>query len=182
MDRLAEYFTAENYGIFLNISKAEDKIFSGEVEISGKASRADFIKLHSKDLVINKVSAHYDDEIVVLKHELIPGNDELQINFINAETDKKITFDRNNSDDYSKGIKTCDLELDSNILSIKILSDTSSLEIYTNNYKTVLTSNIYPSENENKIEMIATDGEVYISTFKGYSLNTVNQEEKICTM
>ena len=36
-------------------------------------------------------------------------------------TDKKITFDRNNSDDYSKGIKTCDLELDSNILSIKIL-------------------------------------------------------------
>ncbi len=93
MDRLAEYFTAENYGIFLNISKAEDKIFSGEVEISGKASRADFIKLHSKDLVINKVSAHYDDEIVVLKHELIPGNDELQINFINAETDKKITFD-----------------------------------------------------------------------------------------
>ena len=97
-------------------------------------------------------------------------------------TDKKITFDRNNSDDYSKGIKTCDLELDSNILSIKILSDTSSLEIYTNNYKTVLTSNIYPSENENKIEMIATDGEVYISTFKGYSLNTVNQEEKICTM
>ena len=39
-----------------------------------------------------------------------------------------------------------------------------------------------PSENENKIEMIATDGEVYISTFKGYSLNTVNQEEKICTM
>ena len=37
-------------------------------------------------------------------------------------------------------------------------------------------------QNENKIEMIATDGEVYISTFKGYSLNTVNQEEKICTM
>ena len=37
-------------------------------------------------------------------------------------------------------------------------------------------------KDENKIEMIATDGEVYISTFKGYSLNTVNQEEKICTM
>ena len=91
-------------------------------------------------------------------------------------TDKKITFDRNNSDDYSKGIKTCDLELDSNILSIKILSDTSSLEIYTNNYKTVLTSNIYPSEHENKIEMIAKDGDVYISTFKGYSLNNVNKE------
>lgn len=88
--------------------------------------------------------------------------------------DKKIIFDRNNSDDYSEGIKSCDLCIDGNILSIKILSDTSSIEVYTNDYKTVLTSNIYPSENENKIEVLSKGGEVYISEFKGYSLSSVN--------
>ena len=61
-------------------------------------------------------------------------------------------------------------------------SDGTVLKYFSPTYGKTESAFAAIDENENKIEMIATDGEVYISTFKGYSLNTVNQEEKICTM
>ena len=82
-------------------------------------------------------------------------------------------FNRDNSDEYSKGIKICDLDVEGNVLSFKILSDTSSIEIYTNDYTTVLTSNIYPSSEETNIKMTSKDKDVYVSRFEGYALEEV---------
>ena len=90
MDRLTDYFTPENYELSLDISKAECKVFSGEVEILGEALHGDFIKLHSKDLAIDDVSTLYNGETIDLNHKLIPENDELQIDFVNAKTNEKI--------------------------------------------------------------------------------------------
>lgn len=86
---------------------------------------------------------------------------------------KKMIFNRDNSDEYSKGIKICDLDVEGNILSFKILSDTSSIEIYTNDYTTVLTSNIYPSSEETNIKMTSKDKDVYVSRFEGYALEAI---------
>lgn len=86
---------------------------------------------------------------------------------------KKMIFNRDNSDEYSKGIKICDLDVEGNVLSFKILSDTSSIEIYTNDYTTVLTSNIYPSSEETNIKMTSKDKDVYVSRFEGYALEEV---------
>ena len=90
MDRLTDYFTPENYELSLDISKAECKVFSGEVEILGEALHGDFIKLHSKDLAIDDVSTLYNGEMIDLNHKLIPENDELQIDFVNAKTNEKV--------------------------------------------------------------------------------------------
>lgn len=86
---------------------------------------------------------------------------------------KKLIFNRENSDEYSKGIRICDLDIKCDILSFRILSDTSSIEIYTNDYTTVLTSNIYPSDKETGIKMTSNGGDVYISKFEGYALEAV---------
>ena len=86
---------------------------------------------------------------------------------------KKMIFNRDNSDEYSKGIRICDLDVKGNVLSFKILSDTSSIEIYTNDYTTVLTSNIYPSSEETNIKMTSKDKDVYVSRFEGYALEEV---------
>ncbi|MBS7346158.1 MAG: hypothetical protein KIG14_00390, partial [Candidatus Sacchiramonaceae bacterium] len=94
MDRLTNYFEAENYKLFLDISKSEDKVFSGEVEVSGVALRDDFIKLHSKDLTIDSVSMECGGEYVGLKHQLMPENDELQIDFVDEKTDEKVEAEK----------------------------------------------------------------------------------------
>lgn len=86
---------------------------------------------------------------------------------------KKMTMDRNNCDGYLKGIRSCDLELNNDILNIRILSDNSSIEVYADDYKSIMTSNLYVSENEKGIRLKALDGTVYIESLEGYELRTI---------
>lgn len=83
---------------------------------------------------------------------------------------KKFVFDRSKSDKYSKGIKSCNLELKDNILKGRIFSDVTSIEIFTDNNKVTMSSNIYPNECNNKIELLAVDGEVYINKFETWTI------------
>ena len=53
--RLFETFKPENYKIFLDLSGAKNRDFSGKVEILGRAEKSSEISLHSKDLAISKV-------------------------------------------------------------------------------------------------------------------------------
>ena len=53
--RLFETFKPEDYKIFLDLSGAKNRDFSGKVEILGRAEKSSEISLHSKDLVISKV-------------------------------------------------------------------------------------------------------------------------------
>lgn len=83
---------------------------------------------------------------------------------------KKLIFDRDKSDNYNSGIKSCDLELKDRILKGRILSDVTSLEIFTDNNKVTMSSNIYPGECNNKIELLAVDGDVYINKFETWNI------------
>lgn len=79
---------------------------------------------------------------------------------------KKLIFNRDNCDGYSKGLKECRLDLYSDILSVNIFSDNTSIEIFTDDNKVVMSSNIYPLECEGKINLEAIDGEVVFNKFE----------------
>lgn len=83
---------------------------------------------------------------------------------------KKLTFDRSASDGYNEGVRSCDIEIDKDRLDIRIFSDTSSIEVYTNDYKTVMTSNIYMVENDVQTMVISNSQDVYFSKLIKYNL------------
>lgn len=62
VERLTEYFVPEHYNLALALDEQNHK-FSGRVEITGKSTGQDFIKLHAKDLQI--LSAEIDNEKAV---------------------------------------------------------------------------------------------------------------------
>ncbi|MGL5693720.1 MAG: glycoside hydrolase family 32 protein, partial [Peptostreptococcaceae bacterium] len=84
---------------------------------------------------------------------------------------KKLIFDRNASDGYNEGVRSCDIELNRDILDIRIFSDTSSIEVYTNDYKTVMTSNIYMVDGDFKTKIVSKDGELYINKITKFNLD-----------
>ena len=78
---------------------------------------------------------------------------------------KQLVFDRNNSDGYNKGIKSCDLDLFEDTLSVNIFSDNISIEVFTDDNKVAMSNNIYPLECSNKVNLDAVDGEIVFSSF-----------------
>ena len=78
---------------------------------------------------------------------------------------KQLIFDRNNCDGYNKGIKSCDLDLFEDTLSVNIFSDNISIEVFTDDNKVAMSNNIYPLECSNKVNLEAVDGEIVFSSF-----------------
>ena len=78
---------------------------------------------------------------------------------------KKLIFDRNNCDGYNKGIKSCDLDLFEDTLSVNIFSDNISIEVFTDDNKVAMSNNIYPLECSNKVNLEAVDGEIVFNSF-----------------
>ena len=66
MERLVDFFKPENYQISLDINKHKGEA-KGEVIIAGEPTKSEEIKLHAKDLTIDRV--RIDGEIVKFKHE-----------------------------------------------------------------------------------------------------------------
>jgi aminopeptidase N len=58
--RLFETFEPKKYKLFLDLSRANERDFSGKVKISGLPKNEQSISLHAKDLTISRVSL--DDE------------------------------------------------------------------------------------------------------------------------
>ena len=91
----------------------------------------------------------------------------------------KITFDRSHSDDWSKGVcHTVLRNAGKKNLQIRIFSDTSSLEIYTDGnsetgYKTVMSGNIFPDKACTKIFIEATDGNAYFDKIETFEIESV---------
>lgn len=91
----------------------------------------------------------------------------------------QIIFDRNNADIWSNGIcHTVLRDAGKNILQIRIFSDTSSLEIYTDGnvktgYKTVLSGNIYPDDDCRKLMIESIDGEVFFDKIQTFEIQSV---------
>ena len=78
---------------------------------------------------------------------------------------KHLIFDRNNCDGYNKGIKSCDLDLFEDTLSVNIFSDNISIEVFTDDNKVAMWNNIYPLECSSKVNLEAVDGEIIFSSF-----------------
>jgi beta-fructofuranosidase len=84
---------------------------------------------------------------------------------------KKLRFDRNNSDDgYSSGIKECNLLLNGDFCILCFFSDTSSIEIFTDEGRTSMSNTIYPLHPNQETCVWAEGGEAFFKTINTWAL------------
>lgn len=85
----------------------------------------------------------------------------------------ELTFDRNNSDGWSKGVSRSTLKLnDKNILDVHIFVDQSSIEIFTDNYQTVHSSNVFAGNDQNKNYIVVQNGKVFFEELCIWGMET----------
>lgn len=85
----------------------------------------------------------------------------------------EMTFDRNHSDGWSKGISKCPLILkNQEVLDIHVFADQSSIEIFTDNYQTVHSCNVFAGNEENNNYILANDGTLVIKSLKTWGMRS----------
>ena len=83
----------------------------------------------------------------------------------------EVRFDVNHADGWSKGVAKAPLNLiGKDELEIRILSDRISVEIFSNEYTTNLSCNVYTLAEDEKNEIQAEDGNVWIKSIQSYNL------------
>lgn len=86
----------------------------------------------------------------------------------------ELIFDRTRSDKYTGGIRRCPLESASkDILKLHIFVDTCSVEVFTDNGRTVMSCNIYPSIESNGAYIYSTNGDIYLKDLHMWSLRSI---------
>ena len=89
------------------------------------------------------------------------------MDFRNSE----MSVDRNHADGWSKGIsKSVMLLKGKETLDIHILSDQSSLEIFTDQYRNNHSNNIFAGDEQNEIKIYTCGGTAFIKDFEAYGL------------
>ncbi|MNO12514.1 Sucrose-6-phosphate hydrolase [compost metagenome] len=84
-----------------------------------------------------------------------------------------LTFDRSRSDGWSEGTPTAALErTGAEPLRLHIFVDTSVVEVYTDNYRTVMTNNIYPNPASIGLEVFVRGGSVNITSLDVWKLRS----------
>ena len=97
----------------------------------------------------------------------------LTFNFKNREME----FDRSASDGWSTGkTRSCLLLKDETTMKIHIYVDRSSIEVFTDDYQTNHSCNVFAGEEQNKNYIYAENGEVYIKELHAWSLKKVMDE------
>lgn len=82
-----------------------------------------------------------------------------------------LVFDRSASSTYDNGVKRCPLEsAHSNTLTLHLFADTCSIEVFTDDGRTVMSSNIYPSANSSGLFLRAHGGDVRVSSIETWGL------------
>lgn len=80
----------------------------------------------------------------------------------------------NNSDNWSKGMSRSPLIFkNTNELTIHIFIDKSSIEIYTDEYKTIHSCNVYANEYQNKNFISVDSGELFITEISSWNIKRV---------
>ncbi|MDF2961833.1 MAG: sucrose-6-phosphate hydrolase [Paenibacillus sp.] len=86
---------------------------------------------------------------------------------------KELRFDRNRSDDCSEGIQSATLEvLNNQTLKLHIFVDTCVVEVYTDDYRTVMTNNIYPDPSSVIMDVFAVGGQAVINSMDVWKLRS----------
>lgn len=104
----------------------------------------------------------------------VQGSNDRHTDIIFDFINKQLIVDRNNSDDWSAGIKKCNLNLDAREeLLIHIFMDTVSVEIFTDDYTTAFSANIYPEDQCSEMYVSATGGDVYFTSMETWGMKRV---------
>lgn len=83
----------------------------------------------------------------------------------------ELTVDRNQADGWSRGVSHSVLFLkEKDLLDIHVLSDQSSLEIFTDHYQNNHSMNIFAGNQQNKIYIQAIEGEIVLENVETYGL------------
>ncbi|WP_199619517.1 glycoside hydrolase family 32 protein [Paenibacillus alkalitolerans] len=86
-------------------------------------------------------------------------------------TTNELRLDRTQSDGWSEGIQTSLLERSgSDPLRLHIFVDTSVIEVYTDDYRTVMTNNIYPDPANVDLDIFAEGGSVTVNSIDIWKL------------
>ena len=94
--QLIENFSPSHYSLHINLTKTDQRKFSGEVEITGHLLKEPQIVLHSKDLEINEIAVDQlpsqfvsgkHDELIITRDILEPGEHTIHIKFSGKITD-----------------------------------------------------------------------------------------------
>ena len=95
-------------------------------------------------------------------------------------TGTSTTVDRNHADKWSIGSSRSPLYLKGKqIWDVHVLSDQSSLEIFTDKYRNNHSNNIYAGNDQNQIIIQAYGGLAYIEAYKSYGTGRINAYEII---
>ena len=101
------------------------------------------------------------------------GNGEHTDIIINIR-DSSITIDRNAADGWSQGICHATLRsVDKSTFSLRVYLDTSSVEVYTDDGKTVLSSNIYPRPESQGLVLTPHGGSLVVKRLETYGIKGI---------
>jgi len=85
--------------------------------------------------------------------------------------EKKLRFDRNNSDDgFSQGSRECDVLLENNSCIMRLFSDTTSIELFLDGGRTCMSNTIYPVHKEQGIYLFSEGGDVFVKRIDTWAL------------
>lgn len=93
----------------------------------------------------------------------------LTVNF----AQKRLLFDRNQSDDHSSGLLECPLLLEGPLWRLQVFSDTSSVELFCDRGLTTMSNTIYPCHTEQKTFLSAEGGAVALEQYTAWALDSI---------
>jgi beta-fructofuranosidase len=85
-----------------------------------------------------------------------------------------LSVDRNDADGWSRGVSRSPLRLcGGEPLDICVYSDQSSVEVFTDNFRTVHSANIFAGNGQNGNYLVSEDGILFIRDLAAWGLETV---------
>ncbi|MFY9856484.1 MAG: GH32 C-terminal domain-containing protein, partial [Exiguobacterium chiriqhucha] len=103
------------------------------------------------------------------------GEQETVIRF--STKTQQLSLDRTKSGVGVDGVRTVEVEGESDVLSLRLFLDRSSVEVFANGGTTVMTSRIYPDPTSLGLSFYAEGGSVDIKSCRVWSLSDVWNEQ-----
>jgi len=176
-----------SFGIPREVKLLEDNTLMFVPVMEFKKLRYDEIKKVNLEVNNNKYGFHAGDGIsyeIIMKidlNETTADSFKLLLRCLDTKetivtfnlNKSELTIDRNNSDGWSTGVSRSPLKLkDKNLLDVHIFGDQSSIEVFTDNYQTVHSSNIFAPSKQNKNYILVESGTVVIKNLYTWGMKT----------
>ena len=101
----------------------------------------------------------------------LKGNNEYHLDLILDLEHQMVILDRNQADGWSRGITHTEIRKhDRNDLTLDIFIDRSSVEVFIEDYHTVLSSNVFAADNQLKNTVYAVGGTCMLKKLKTFQI------------